>query len=126
MTKQTISVPTGPTDYSSIGLPKGWIPPDNKSQFYKFDDAGNVTGQWGMVAPIGNVPIDVPQGTQPAPQNYADAFDPSKAQYSVNTGNATVRQLEDLQAFTSPPPESRQSNSFLVLPASILALIFLL
>lgn len=48
---------------------------------------------------------DVNSSVPPAPENLAKAFDPSSEMYSVNTGNANVRQLEDLKSVFSDSPQ---------------------
>lgn len=64
----------------------------------------------------------------PVPMNYVQAFSPDSPQYSVNTGNANVRQLEDLRAINPAPamvqPEPPNTSGILIL--SFIALTFFL
>lgn len=106
------------------GTPQGWSVPDNKSQFYMgntVDAFGNVGGH----VRIGGTIIPPAQGGAP-PSNYVDAFDPTNPRISVDTGNATMTQIEDLRSLISTPPQIIKPDNTFMVPTAILALIFLL
>lgn len=65
-------------------------------------------------------------GVQQSALNYADAFDPNGSIYSVNTGNATVHQIEDLKSLMSPAPPVVQNDSTFMIPTALLGLLLLL
>lgn len=81
------------------------------------DTVGYFLGE-DLVNPVANV--------QTAAENYADAFNPDGRIYSVNTGNASVKQLEDLKAMSSPPPPIVERDLTFLLPTSILGILLLL
>lgn len=70
--------------------------------------------------------IEAIHGVPTAPASagtYADAFSPTGSLWSVNTGNASVRQVEDLKDMMSTPPEIDRSPIDWVSIAAIIAAV---